>query len=349
MNTINFLILLCIILTSVTSAQVASLCRPNERFLSCGGCQKTCRQPNPPCAAVCREGCFCPEDLVRNDTGDCVPLSACPSTNEAYQYDTSEPRSGDLQCPHNEEYRFCEPCVKTCDNPNPICPAVCARGCFCKGDLVRDRDGKCVKVESCMKNEISNYVPKEPKSCGMNQVYRQCGGCERTCSNTAPLCLSQCVSGCFCKEGYVKGPANECIAVEKCPKASTFIAEFSLLSAHEMTVEDCAPEEEYLSCGWCEPTCSELQPSCPIGVCTRGCLCRPPLVRHYSGICVETKNCLPQKCSDPNEEFVCRYGCETRCDRRDCSVRPRGCSLGCHCKLGLLRNASGKCVLPNNC
>lgn len=56
-----------------------------------------------------------------------------------------------------------------------------------------------------------------------------------------------------------------------------------------------------------------------------------------------------EKCSDPDEEFVCRYGCEARCGSMKCNIRPRRCVLGCHCKLGLLRDVTGKCVTAEQC
>lgn len=58
---------------------------------------------------------------------------------------------------------------------------------------------------------------------------------------------------------------------------------------------------------------------------------------------------LSEKCSEPDEEFVCRYGCEARCGSMKCTVRPRRCVLGCHCKLGLLRDVTGKCVTSEQC
>ncbi|KAL0871485.1 hypothetical protein ABMA27_005205 [Loxostege sticticalis] len=114
------------------------------------------------------------------------------------------------------------------------------------------------------------------------------------------------------------------------------------------TIEDCATDEEFYSCGWCEPTCSNPEPVCPHKVCTRGCLCRPPLLRHRSGHCVEAKDCLGQKCP-PNEEYVCRYGCEATCAMRVCVLRPRRCELACHCRRGLLRSRAGDCVTPDRC
>ncbi|KOB56694.1 Zonadhesin, partial [Operophtera brumata] len=110
-------------------------------------------------------------------------------------------------CPDNEEYRFCEPCNRTCTSPNPICPAQCAKGCFCKGDLLRDSDGRCVQWGQC-----SNVLAKNKKK----EVYR-CEKCSRSCGDLAPVCGSECRTGCFCKEGLVKGPGGRCIKEDKCP------------------------------------------------------------------------------------------------------------------------------------
>ncbi|KAI8439781.1 hypothetical protein MSG28_013462 [Choristoneura fumiferana] len=356
--------------------QVASLCRPNERFLSCGGCQKTCLDPAPACVAVCRIGCYCQLDEVRNSTGHCVPLSECPSGNSAYKLDTSEPRQ---ECPPTEEYRFCEPCNRTCEDPNPVCPAQCARGCFCKDDLLRDKDGSCVEYGKCSKfakNESSAYKldTSEPRQeCPPTEEYRFCEPCNRTCEDPNPVCPAQCARGCFCKDDLLRDKDGSCVEYGKCSKFAKnesydlrappglkdcepcektcsnpnpvcpaqcnkgCFCEDGLLKAPsgkcvklEDCPKDCAPDEEFLSCGWCEPSCWEPAPACP-RVCTRGCLC--------------------QKCLNPNEEFVCRYGCEARCGGGGgCIGRPRRCQLGCHCRLGLLRDpATGHCVTPAQC
>ncbi|XP_049876367.1 zonadhesin-like isoform X2 [Pectinophora gossypiella] len=253
-----------------------SLCRANERFLSCGGCQKSCRDPAPDCAGVCRAGCFCNDGEVRNDTGHCVQLHECPPVAPSSLLST-EPRVSGSECPADEEYRSCEPCNRTCDNPNPICPAQCARGCFCRDDLVRDKDGRCVKIENCShvkRNDSSNKTPQYQLTCGPHQVYSSCRSCEKTCSSPIPECSQPCSAGCFCEDGYLKAPSGKCVKLEECPR---------------------------------------------------------------------------DKCQDPDEEFVCRYGCEARCDTLKCRSRPRRCVLGCHCRLGLLRDVNGKCVAPNNC
>nr|XP_021186143.2 zonadhesin isoform X1 [Helicoverpa armigera] len=337
-----------------TEAQVGVLCRANERLLMCG-CHRTCRNPAPDCKAVCRTGCFCDDGQVRNDKGQCVKLADCPPILSAYTQDTTEPRPNGGTCPENEEYRFCENCIKTCDNPNPVCPAQCTRGCFCKEGLLRDRDGNCVPPNQCSIEDPAAPVQYQYQmTCSEHQVYKRCETCIKTCSNPNPKCPTPCAMGCFCEDGYVQAPDGRCVKLEECPKEITNFAAEVMVGpmthiSHEPTVEDCAPDEEYFSCGWCEPSCSNPAPSCPIKVCTRGCLCRPPLLRHHSGHCVEEKDCYPQKCKDANEEYVCRYGCEVRCDTRPC-VRPRSCVLGCHCKMGLLRDgATGLCVVKDKC
>ncbi|KAI5632480.1 trypsin inhibitor like cysteine rich domain-containing protein [Phthorimaea operculella] len=339
---------ICVIGCGVLGQGHGSICRPNERFLSCGGCQKTCQDPAPDCTAVCRTGCYCNENEVRNETGHCVKLSECPPVAPA-KLQSSEPRQTNFECPADEEYRSCEPCNKTCDNPNPICPAQCARGCFCRDDLVRDKDGRCVKLEECSnirKDENSNLLNSGPLvyqlTCGPHQYYSSRQNCEKSCSSSTLVCSND--TGCFCQDGFLRAPNGQCVRLEDCPKA-----EVSFGAAHEPTIEDCFTDEIYLSCGWCEPSCWDPKPQCPLGVCTRGCLCRPPLLRHHSGHCVTELDCTPQKCMDPNEEYVCRYGCEARCDAKICDPRPRRCILGCHCKLGLLRNSLGKCVHFNQC
>ncbi|KOB75423.1 Zonadhesin [Operophtera brumata] len=223
------------------NGQVGSLCRPKERLLQCG-CPATCRDPVPNCEGVCKEGCFCEEGQVRNDDGQCVKLADCPPMGI---------------CPENEEYRFCEPCNRTCTSPNPICPAQCAKGCFCKGDLLRDSDGRCVQWGQCS-NVLAKNRQKEDASephadegiCPENEEFRFCEPCNRTCASPnpicpaqcakgcfckgdllrdsdgrcvqscgdlAPVCGSECRTGCFCKEGLVKGPGGRCIKEDKCP------------------------------------------------------------------------------------------------------------------------------------
>ncbi|CAH2044240.1 unnamed protein product, partial [Iphiclides podalirius] len=334
---------LCVCLVIVAGA-VGQRCGPNEHFEVCGSpCPRTCQNPNPICIPRCASGCFCNRNRVRDEkSGECIEPSSCTSQSARRKRGLFQ----DPVCKENEDFRLCETCYKSCDNPKPSCSEHCERGCFCKDGLTRNRDGKCVKPEECPADDGSNNAKQHAarnKSCGPHKVFQQCRRCEKTCSERRPLCSGPCRSGCFCKDGFLKHPNGQCVKLQECPK------EVTIIGAREPSVEDCGSDEEFLSCGWCEPSCSEPAPRCPAGVCTRGCLCRPPLLRHYSGRCVHERACLPQSCPDPSEEYVCRYGCEPRCDGRTCDSRPRRCSLGCHCRLGLRRHASGRCVAPDQC
>jgi hypothetical protein len=55
--------------------------------------------------------------------------------------------------------------------------------------------------------------------CGTNEVYSECGtACEPTCSNLYPICTQQCVTGCFCKQGFVRKASSnsKCIRFGSC-------------------------------------------------------------------------------------------------------------------------------------
>jgi Trypsin Inhibitor like cysteine rich domain len=119
-------------------------CPANQEYKDCGPyktCEKTCDNPTAagiPCPKICVKGCFCKNGFVKNEAGNCVPLSQCPP-----------------KCPLNEVHRDCGPhksCVGTCQNPYAFgiaCPEVCVKGCFCKDGYVRDNAGKCVLVNQC--------------------------------------------------------------------------------------------------------------------------------------------------------------------------------------------------------
>ncbi|XP_029043017.1 chymotrypsin inhibitor-like [Osmia bicornis bicornis] len=58
--------------------------------------------------------------------------------------------SADAKCPENEVWNSCgSACPRTCEQPNPICTLQCVRRCQCKGDLVRNNDGKCIPLKEC--------------------------------------------------------------------------------------------------------------------------------------------------------------------------------------------------------
>ena len=62
-------------------------------------------------------------------------------------------------------------------------------------------------------------TPTTP-SCPGDKVYTTCGSaCPTTCSNfrNPPVCITLCVSGCFCPSGTVEfGDSNRCVAPDTC-------------------------------------------------------------------------------------------------------------------------------------
>ncbi|CAG9129519.1 unnamed protein product [Plutella xylostella] len=215
-NAICGLYLLLCVAVDIVFGQVASICRPHERFLSCGGCQRSCRHPTPACEAVCRLGCYCPVDLVRNDDGECVALSECPPLSDAVTPDTTEPRPRGTVCPPNEEYHYCSPCNRTCAAPDPVCPAQCARGCFCRGDLVRNESGVCVERRECPERQLK---PAPNIIFDLTQQFQTCG-CEATCFDQNPSCdQKDCSAGCFCRPGLVRAPGGKCVKLTHCSQA----------------------------------------------------------------------------------------------------------------------------------
>ncbi|CAG4942750.1 unnamed protein product [Parnassius apollo] len=188
-------------------------------------------------------------------------------------------------CKENEEFKVCETCYRSCDNPKPSCSDQCEKGCFCKEGFMRNREERCVTMKEC---PSGNGTEARNISCGLHKAFRDCGGCEKTCSDPDLSCAVPCRMGCFCEEGYVKHPNGNCVKIEECPE------EVTQVGVLEESVEQCGSEEEFVWCGWCEPSCRQPAPRCPL-VCTRGCQCRPPLLRDRNGRCVRHTDCIARE------------------------------------------------------
>jgi len=231
------------------------------------------------------------------------------------------------KCGQNAERVLCgSACAPTCNNPNPgpVCVLPCVDGCFCKPGFLKAANGECVRPEQCdAVPHIPIQIPHinmmaeestQPK-CGADEEYRTCGpSCTPTCAMPLPKpwCSLRCFPGCYCKEGYLKNEEGKCVPATKCklpegmgpvsiplhkvplvPKASGPIN----IPLEKAPLQPRCPHEneEFHSCGVqldCLASCKpQTTPKCLERMCTPGCVCRQPLVRHEDGRCVEKTQC----------------------------------------------------------
>ncbi|XP_015174768.1 PREDICTED: chymotrypsin inhibitor-like isoform X1 [Polistes dominula] len=98
-------------------------------------------------------------------------------------------------------------------------------GTKCVGRIV-DRRSK--KIGSCTIGHrsqpgsldsilIDAAAPERP-ACGPNQIFDTCGtACPPTCKKPSPdVCILLCVSGCRCKDGFVKNDNGDCVLTKDC-------------------------------------------------------------------------------------------------------------------------------------
>ena len=169
-------------------------CGDNEEYNQCGSaCPAKCGDsPSQICIQQCVAGCFCKKGFILNEeNGKCIPENGCP-------------------CGVNEVYNQCgTACRAKCgDDPESICNLQCVEGCFCKDGYILDKEnGNCIPKNEC-------------PTCGDNKEYNICGtACPAKCGDSeTSICTSQCVEGCFCKEGYILDVKDgNCIPENECP------------------------------------------------------------------------------------------------------------------------------------
>lgn len=127
----------------------------------------------------------------------------------------------DKNCPNNEVYSRCAgPNQPTCwfNRNNSIDQSKCMPGCVCARRLIRDPN-----TFACISEYKCPSLPKNPKSCPLNEVYSDCSaGCQRTCDTLNVAFKCRCVSGCICKDGYVRSQfTGQCIPVKDCKGKSS--------------------------------------------------------------------------------------------------------------------------------
>ncbi|KAM9836548.1 zonadhesin-like [Aulostomus maculatus] len=181
-------------------------CPPNSHFEPCANpCQETCSGNPPSCGGPCSEGCVCDPGYVLS-AGKCVQRSSCGCQHINGQY--YEP---------GEEF-YVEDCQLRCrcDAPFVTCRASeCPPLHECK---VQEGELGCYPVvpTTAIPTTPRPTTPKPPNPCPPNADYIECGpACIPTCMEPSTNCTGSCISGCFCKPGFVfKG--RRCVPLEKC-------------------------------------------------------------------------------------------------------------------------------------
>ncbi|XP_065092411.1 zonadhesin-like [Ochlerotatus camptorhynchus] len=240
----------------------------------------------------------------------------------------------------------CEPTCDTLGQETGICNSMCIPGCTCSSGYVRNGNGDCVLPEKCdlgvVVEELTAtgaclafYIASPPACNDLNEEYLECGtACPKTCQNLDidDACSDECVSGCFCKEGFVRGsstgpciPPSEC---SSCPKKRVQLQAKS-------SVQSKPPAKFKLSI---QAKMKFSAIPIIVAVCINFALARP--------------QCAPcNNCTQPYEEYqLCGTGCPATCDNQHPGVCNTVCVAGCFCTDGYVRNTvDGTCVLPANC
>lgn len=203
-------------------------------------------------------------------------------------------------------------CSASCRNPGgDTCDVKrCTPGCTCRPPYVlldhTDPQSACVPREICPSlvtpplplsstDEESLIGEKNLNSRCSDPLkeYRSCASsCPLGCNNLSPKQCAPCISGCFCKNGYIFEDAlnwqiSHCVTMDNCPSIKAHI---------RLSENSCSdPFAEYNACGsQCPEYCG--QPSKPVcsTICVPSCQCKPGYVRaqnYHSAPCVAITAC----------------------------------------------------------
>lgn len=193
----------------------------------------------------------------------------------------------------------------------------CNTGCGCKSGYVKDENNRCILPDQCPKGPAARQLPaplvlvdapKKPgvllnqpqKKCGSNEEWKSCGSpCAPTCKTPEKpvVCVTMCITGCFCKEGFLKNAKDQCVPANQCAVEDPKPEKPAPPAAQppQQTFQ-CGANEDWRNCGpSCTESCDNPGPLvCPKN-CKRGCFCKSGHVRAYEGgPCIPSGKCSAQ-------------------------------------------------------
>ncbi|XP_039249283.2 uncharacterized protein LOC120326987 isoform X1 [Styela clava] len=283
-------------------------------------CPATCDDPTPICIQVCAPpGCTCPKGhlLSKSDNGTtCVLPENCP----------------EKKCIFPEVHTNCAlPCLKTCSDPNPICPEICQLNqCVCAEGYIRKSATNltCILQDECPE-------PCEPKNCGIVPLCFE--------PNCPAYPSAKCKSNyCDCTQWYEDGFGRRV----DCNNNTC---------QYPMIRSDCGSA--------CPTTCETVNADYPIACtlqCIVGaCVCPKGMVLRSltDRVCVTPGNCTkpPTVCPYPKMFQLCPSACPATCDNPNpgvCTKSNRQCAEDkCVCPPDhvLFSETDGRCVHAYEC
>ncbi|XP_053089075.1 zonadhesin, like isoform X2 [Pangasianodon hypophthalmus] len=206
------------------------VCPPNSHYSMCvSSCPETCVGVNGPpgCGQKCVEGCKCDPGFVLSHN-KCVPLKDCGCVDLDGSY---HPVNESWYLEGCEHQCMCLSgrtilCYNTSCLPTETCQLLDGEY-ICKPNVTQSTTPEPATTQPSTPKPPTPHptTPKPtsptpptttPVKCPPDAEYIECGpACIPSCKEPSTNCTGSCISGCFCKPGFVfRG--KRCVPIEKC-------------------------------------------------------------------------------------------------------------------------------------